>query len=67
MTHHSSPNPSGSENPGIRCVNSYLFVVTLDPETPLGSTQITQSQGVPSHLRVEVTGMYLNPDYLIPQ
>ena len=67
MTRHSSPEPSVSENPRIRCVNACIFVVTLDPETSLGSTQIAQSHGIPSQLRVEVTGMYLNPDWLMPR
>ena len=56
MAHHSSPDHSGPENPGTR---------TLDPETSLGSTQIAQSQDIPSQIRAEVTGMYLNPDYLM--
>jgi len=62
MTHHSSPHPSGPENPGITCVDPCFFVVALDPETSLSSTQIAQSQGIPSQLRVEVTGMYLKTD-----
>ena len=44
---------------------SLFFVVTLDLEASLGSTQIAQSQGVPSQLRVEATGMYLVGHYAI--
>src|SRR6266702_4396770 len=43
-----------------------LFPVISDPEPCLDSTRIAESQGSPSHLRVEVTGMCLNPESLIP-
>jgi hypothetical protein len=39
---------------------SLFFEVTLDPETSLLSTQIAPSQGIPSQIRVEVTGMYFD-------
>jgi hypothetical protein len=39
---------------------SLFFEVTLDLETSLGSTQIAQSQDIPSQIRVEVTGMYFD-------
>ena len=38
----------------------------LAQELHLISTQVTQSQGSPSELRVEVTGMYSNPGPMIP-
>jgi hypothetical protein len=36
-------------------------------ESPLISTQVIQSQETSSELRVEVTGMYLVPDSMIPR
>jgi len=41
-------------------------VVMLAQEPSLDSTQIAESQGSLLQLRVEVTGMYLNPNSLMP-
>jgi hypothetical protein len=60
LTNH-SPGPAASQNPGTGYVDPF-FDTTLAEELPLISTQITQSQGSPSELRVGVTGVYLDPD-----
>jgi hypothetical protein len=66
LTHWTSPDLSPSPNSGIGCVGPFVFRVAMSAqELPFYSTQISESQGSPSQLRVEVTGMYLNFDSLI--
>ena len=64
LTHH-SPGPATLQYSGTSYVNP-LCSTMLAQELHLISTQVTQSQGSPSELRVEVTGMYSNPGPMIP-
>jgi len=43
------------------------FCVAMPVQEPsLDSAQIAESQGSPSQLRIEVTGMHLNPNSMMP-
>ena len=67
VTPYSSQGPSASQNAGRGCVNPFFCITMLGQELSLDSIQITESQGGQSQLRVEVTGMYLSPNSLIPR
>ena len=69
VTHYSSPGPSASQNAGRGCVSPFCCTTTLEQEPSLNSIQNTESQGSRSQLgvEVEVTGMYLIPNSLMPR
>ena len=67
MTYCSSPDPSASQISGRGCGNPFICVAILTQESFFDSAQISESQGRPSQLRVEVTGMYLDRNSLIPR
>ena len=63
--HYSSLGPPASQNVGGGCVDPLFCVPILAQKIASYSPQISESQGSPSGLRVQVSGMYLNPDSLI--
>ena len=64
LTNH-SPGPAALQSPGTRYVEPCCFT-ELAQELPSISTQVTQSEGSPSELRVDVTGMCLDTDPMFP-
>lgn len=49
-------------------VRKYCFFSGVNSsKVSLDSGQIAQLQGIPSQIRVEVTGMHSSPDWLMPQ
>src|SRR6266702_1750798 len=67
VTHCSSPGPSSSPNAGGGCFNTFFCVPMFGQELSSDSARIAESQESPSQLHVEVTGVYLNPNSLIPR
>src|SRR6266702_1143100 len=68
VTHDSSPGPSASQDVGRGCANRFFSVAMLAQESSFDSAPIAESQGSTSQLlRLEVTGMYLNPNSLMPR
>ena len=65
LTNH-SPGPAALQSPGTRYVEPCCFT-ELAQELPSISTQVTQSEGSPSELRVDVTGMCLDTDPMFPR
>ena len=61
-----SPGPAALQSPGTRYVEPCCFT-ELAQELPSISTQVTQSEGGPSELRVDVTGMCLDADPMFPR
>ena len=61
-----SPGPAALQSPGTRYVEPCCFT-ELAQELPSISTQVTQSEGSPSELRVDVTGMCLDTDPMFPR
>ena len=67
VTHYYSTGPSASQSAGRGCGNLFFSVAMLAQKPSFHSAQITESQGSTSELlRVEVTGMCLNPNSLMP-
>ena len=64
--HFSSLGPPASQNVGRGCVDPLSCVPILAQEITFDSPQIAESQGNPSGLRVQVSGLYLNSDSSIP-
>jgi hypothetical protein len=64
LTHWISPEPSTSPNSGTRqgreCVDPSFRAAMLAQELLLYSTQIPGSQGSPSQIQVEVTGIHFD-------
>ena len=70
VTYNSSPGPSASQIAIRGCVDPLFSVPIVGQEPFLDSLQSAKSHGIPndpSRLRVEVTGMYLKSDTLIPR
>ena len=68
VTYDSSPGLSASQDVERGYGNPFFSVAMLAQQLSFDSARIAESQGSTSQLlRVEVTGMYLNPNSLMPR